>query len=454
MDLFTYSILILIVIILAARVIKRHSKILQKYFIPSSLIAGVIGLVLGPQLLGVIPEEVAAIWSTMPKNLIILVFAGLFIGKYIPKAKKTRNLSSPMISFGMIIAWGHYVIGLLLAIFILTPIFGTNPLVATLIEISFQGGHGTVAGLATTFEKLGWPEGVDIGYAIATLSIVVAVVGGILSINLYNRKKKNNAGEKEYEKEYKKQEQAMIKSGYNLTRLRIKLEKYPEKLLVHILLFAFAIASGWLILKGLIFSENFVLGHFTDMRFFRYLPLFPLAMVGGLLVQLTLKRFKKENIVDTGLVHNICTIALDFLVASALATVSLNVIGKNYHVFLILSLAGILWIALNFVFIAPLIFNKNWFVNGITNVGQAMGVTATGLLLNRLSDPSNKTKAREIFGYKQLIFEMFMGGGIVTAISAVMVFQLGSTIALIISSISLIFWIFIGIVLPRIRKRP
>lgn len=448
MDIVIYGILILIVIILAARVIKRHSVLLQKYFIPSSLIAGLIGLLLGPQLLGAIPEEVTDLWSTLPKTLIIIVFAGLFLGKHIPKAKKIWKLAGPMISFGMIIAWGHYVIGLSLAIFILTPLFGANPLVASLIEISFQGGHGTVAGLARTFEQLGWPEGTDIGFAIATLSIVVAIVSGILSINIYS-KKHNSAVD---EKVYLRQKKAMIKSGYDLARLTSKLEKYPDKLLIHIILFGIAIGLGWAILNSLIFFENIALASLTEMRFFQYLPLFPLAMIGGLLVQLFLKKTEREEMVDQNLVHNICTIALDFLIASAITTVSLNVIGDNVYVFLILSAAGIIWILANFIFIAPIIFKRHWFVNGITNVGQAMGVTATGLLLNRLSDPPNKARAREIFGYKQLIFEMFMGGGIITAISAVVIFQLGSITALIISSIFLVIWIFIGLIYPRIKS--
>ena len=449
MDIFVNSILTLFVILLVSRVLKRHITIFQKYFIPSSLIAGIIGLILGPQIIGIIPSEVTSLWSQMPKHLIIVVFAGLFLGKHIPKAKKIWELAGPMISFGMIIAWGHYVIGLLLTIFILTPIFGANPLVASLIEISFQGGHGTVAGLANTFNQLGWPEGTDIGYAIATLSIVVAIISGILFINIHARKKNDKVDENTY----KKQKQVMIRSGYNLAKLSEKLEKHPEKLLIHIGAFAISITIGWFILRSLISLENIFLTGVTEMRFFRYLPLFPLAMIGGLIVQLVLMKIKKDHIIDKAIIHNFSTIALDFLIASALATVSLNVIGENYQIFLILSVAGIVWILGSFVVFAPIIFKKDWFVNGITNIGQAMGVTATGLLLNRLSDPGNKAKAREIFGYKQLIFEMFMGGGIITAISAVMIFQLGTFITLMISLASLVFWLAIGLIPPLINKR-
>ncbi|MFT4326530.1 MAG: sodium/glutamate symporter [Candidatus Woesearchaeota archaeon] len=441
MELFLNSIIILGVIILIARVIKRHVKIFQKYFIPSSLIAGIIGLILGPQVIGLIPSGITIFWSKLPKDLIIIVFAGLFIGKNIPKAKKIWKSAAPMISFGMIIAWGHYVIGILLTIFILIPFFNANPLTASLIEISFQGGHGTVAGLSPTFEQLGFSEGTDIGLALATLSLIVAIVSGIFFVNMYNRKNQTKTDFKIY----KKQKESMIKSGYNFYRLSSKLEKNPNKLFIHVILFASAIAIGWLILKGLVNLEAIFLQDVTELRFLAYLPLFPLAMIGGLIVQLILKKIKRQNIVDKNIVHNFSTIALDFLIASAIATVSLHTIIDNFGIFLILGFSGIIWILICFILLAPIIFRKYWFENGITNIGQAMGVTATGLLLNRLADPSNKTRVKEVFGYKQLVFEMFMGGGIITAISAVVIFQLGLVTSLIISSGFLIFFILLSL---------
>src|SRR5690606_18492751 len=135
-----------------------------------------------------IPKEVTQLWSQMPKHLITIVFAGLFLGKYIPKPKKIWQMAGPMISFGMTLAWGQYVLGILLAMFVLTPFFGAHPLVGSLIEISFEGGHGTVAGLAPTFEELGWSEGTDIAFGIATVSIIAAIASGIFLINMNNRK--------------------------------------------------------------------------------------------------------------------------------------------------------------------------------------------------------------------------------------------------------------------------
>ena len=71
--------------------------------------------------------------------------------------------------------------------------------------------------------------------------------------------------------------------------------------------------------------------------------------------------------------------------------------------------------------IGPRIFDEAWFERSIAEFGQAMGVTATGLMLLRTVDPDNKTVATEAFGYKQLLHEPIMGGGFWTSLAVPLV---------------------------------
>lgn len=98
-------------------------------------------------------------------------------------------------------------------------------------------------------------------------------------------------------------------------------------------------------------------------------------------------------------------------------------------------------------------FAEHWYEYGVTNTGQSMGMTATGLLMNRLADPTNQTHAKEGFAYKQLAFEPFMGGGIITAMSLVIIADFGLTFALITSSVFMLFWLTIGLVMGKKRKQ-
>lgn len=61
-----------------------------------------------------------------------------------------------------------------------------------------------------------------------------------------------------------------------------------------------------------------------------------------------------------------------------------------------------------------------------------MGVTATGLMLLRTVDPDSKTVATEAFGYKQLLHEPVMGGGLWTSLA----------VPLVILGSGLIVWFF------------
>lgn len=442
------SLVILALVLIIARFIKRGSTVLQKYFIPSSLVAGIGGLILGPQVLGTINAEVTEYWAQFPKFLISVVFAGLFLGRFIPSGKEIWKQAGPMIAFGNTMAWGQYVLGIILVLAFLTPVFGTNPLAASLIEISFTGGHGTAAGLAPTFEQLGWPEGTDIALGLATLSIITAVMSGILFINLYHRKHNKNVGEEHW----KQQRQHMIRSGYNLIRFTEKVSANPKAIAINLFAFSVAIGMGWLLLQGLIAIEGLVLSNITDKRFFAYVPLFPLAMIGGLIVQLVLKKLRKQHFIQRRTAEIVSAVALDLLIASAIATVSLNVIGNNLPVFITLGLAGIIFIVCSLLFLAPKIFTTNWFERGITDYGQAMGMTATGLLLNRMADPANKIKIRESFAYKQLIFEPFMGGGLVTAMSVIFMYEFGLLPVLIVSGVVMLFWLAVGIKLGKQQR--
>lgn len=441
------SFIVLAVVLIIARFIKRGSGLLQRFFIPSALVAGIGGLLLGPQVLGTIPEAVTQYWVELPKYLINIVFAGLFLGKTIPKRKDIWKHSGPMIAFGSTMAWGQYVIGILLTMFILIPVFNANPLAGSLIEISFAGGHGTAAGLAPTFEALGWSEGTDIALGLATLSIITAVATGILMINLYNRKHRLLDPE-----QWKKQEKQLIRSGYNLLAFTQKFNTNPKAIVINAIAFALSIGIGWLMLRGMINLEELLLSGATDVRFFAYLPLFPLAMLGGLILQLILRKIHKEHLIQRRTAQIFSSIALDLLIASAIATVSLSAINDNLGIFIVLGAAGIIWILLCFFLLAPLFFYDHWFERGITDYGQAMGMTATGLLMNRLADPSNKLKIRESFAYKQLIFEPFLGGGIVTATAAIVIFEFGLVPSLICASIATVAWLVVGLRLGK--KKP
>ena len=118
-------------------------------------------------------------------------------------------------------------------------------------------------------------------------------------------------------------------------------------------------------------------------------------------------------------------LSLDFLIVAALASISLQSIWSEIVPFAILMIIGMGWNVFCVIVIAPRMFTNARFERSIAEFGQSCGVTATGLLLLRIVDPDAKTPALEAFGYKQLLHEPIMGGGLWTGAVLPLIYNYG-----------------------------
>jgi len=457
------SFLVLGVILLLGKWIRVMSPTLQKLFIPSSLIGGFLALFLGPEVLGnlvlwtglqnsflsggIFPAEMLDVWATLPGLFINLIFATLFLGKKIPGIREIWFLAGPQIAHGQTIAWGQYVFGILATILILTPFFGIDPMAGALIEISFEGGHGTAAGMASTFEELGFSDASDLALGLATVGILFGVIFGIILLNYGVRTGKTGVLTNEDHIFLDERYQSGI-IDFDSRESAGKITTRPESiepLSLHLAYVGVAIGIGYLILQVLIWMEKVTWGQATGVYLLAHIPLFPLAMIGGIILQLFLDRYDVHQTLDRDLMMRIQGLSLDILITSAIATLSLAVIGNNLMPFLILATVGILWNLVAFLFLGPKMMPSYWFERSIGNFGQSMGMTASGLLLMRIADPVNKSPALEGFGYKQLLFEPIVGGGIFTAASVPLIFYFGPMPVLILALVVLLFWGGLGI---------
>ncbi|MCC5794467.1 MAG: sodium:glutamate symporter [Chromatiales bacterium] len=415
----------LLVLILVGTVIRHTLPGIRDIFVPVSLISGFIGLLIGPQVLGralawtgqeqlsggLISSSVLEVWEVLPGLFITVIFACLFLGKPVPGLRKMWHQAGPQILLGHTLSWGQYVIGIALTLFLLTPVWGLHPSTGALLEISFVGGHGTVAGMRESFAELGFEEGTDLGLGLATVGVVAGALIGTVLVNWAARRKIIKIDSKE-------DSESASSAGSKDSG-----SKWPRTLSVHLALIGIAIAVGWVLQQALIWTEDQLWGHRIEL--FQYMPLFPLAMIGALLVQIGLDRFGLGEIVHRGLINRISAVSLDILITAALATLSLAVIGEFFVPFMILAAAAILWNVGGFLFLAPRMIPRHWFERGSGDFGQSIGMAALGLLLIQLADPHNRSHAKERFGYKQVLFEPLVGGGLFTAASAPLIFQAG-----------------------------
>jgi glutamate:Na+ symporter, ESS family len=191
-------------------------------------------------------------------------------------------------------------------------------------------------------------------------------------------------------------------------------------------------------------AEILLLSPITDIQFVAYIPLFPLAMIGGIVLQFILTKTGRQHYVHSPTIAFVGGLALEVVIITAIATMSVSAITSNMAPIVLIALTGTLWNIGVFLWLAPRLMGKYWFERGIGDYGQSMGMTATGILLMKLADPKNRSHALERFGYKQLLFEPVVGGGVFTAVSMIIIAEFGLTTLLVISTAVLLFWYIIG----------
>ncbi|TVP88603.1 MAG: sodium:glutamate symporter [Thioalkalivibrio sp.] len=460
------ALILLGLLLLLGKWLRLKVALFSRLFLPSAIIAGVIAMILGPEVLGrlvawipgepamlaggVFPEATLEVWSGLPGLLISVVFAALFLGKTIPGPRAIWRRAGPMVAHGQTLAWGQYVVGLSLVLLLLTPVFGINPMAGALIEIGFEGGHGTAAGLADTFRQLGFENGADLALGLATIGVVAGVVLGTVLVNWSVRTGRLDPdAAKELDAE-QLSEHDEREPAPSLAQTRS-----IDPLSIHLGFIALAIGLGWLMLQGLILLEaNTWNADGEGLALMEHIPLFPLAMIGGVAVQIALMRMGHARALDRRLINRISGAALDVLIVSALATLSLEAVGANIAPFLILAAAGIAWNLFGFIVLAPRMFPKDWVPMGLANFGQGIGMTVVGLLLVRMADPDNRTGALENFGYKQLLFEPVVGGGLFTAMSLPLIYQFGALPVLAGTATLMFAWLIFGLLAFRSRREP
>jgi glutamate:Na+ symporter, ESS family len=423
----------------AAKSVHRHLGFLRKLYVPSSVVAGAVALLIGPQVLGaasaalggpalleggLVPEAVAEVWEALPGLLINVVFAGLFLGKRIPAPAQIVRLAGPQVALGQTLAWGQYVVGIVLALAVLGPVFGMHPAAGALIEIGLEGGHGTAAALTETFEEFGFSEGADLALGLATIGLVGGVLSGLAIINWAARSGRLDLDDEDGPDDATAEQ--MCEFDERETGEGEPAEEDTDPLSAHLGLIAIAIGLGWLLQQGLILIEGVTWARDDGLELMRHLPLFPLAMIGGLVLQVAIDRLGSHAPhMDRALVNRISGTSLDLIIVTAIGTLSLAVIGDNLVPLLLMAAAGMAWSIGAFLLLAPRMVRDYPYQRGLADFGQSTGMTVTGLLLVRMADPNNRANAMESFGYKQLLFEPFVGGGLFTALSVPLIAQLG-----------------------------
>jgi len=423
---------ILSVLLIAGKVLRVQIPLLQKLYLPSSVVGGIVGLVILSCFPNLVPAEIVKEMRQMPGFLINVIFATLFLGVGLPKMKNFASAVFAQLTLAQIVVWGQYVVGIGLCGFLLMPLFKVHPAFGNLLELGFEGGHGTVGGMSQAFSAKGWSDGIALGYTVATVGMIVGIVFGMVLVNWAYRK-----GLIKTVRPFSKRTVAE-RRGIHARDNRPSAGKQTvaadsvDSLAWHIAIVGISVLIGWALWLT-VPLDGF--------------PLFPLCMIGGVLLQLVARLLKVDLLIDRDQMSRISGASLDYLALAAITTIELSVVVKNWMPLTIMVVGGITWTVFAVLFFAPRLFKEAWFERGIAEFGQATGVTATGLLLLRTVDPESKTPASASFAGKQLLHEPAMN--LWVALAFALIFTVGWLKVFLVCVAMLAIWLVVAVCIMR-----
>jgi len=287
--------------------------------------------------------------------------------------------------------------------------------------------------LIESFNKLGFPNGLDLGLAMATMGLLSSSILGSIFIFLGRTLGLSDTEEILEQKDTLK--------GKNKTGIFADLRIF----IINLGFSGLAISFGVLLLKFLRFISSYF-GDFSKEIIFS-LPVFPFILIGSLLIRYILEKTKNTEFISNILQREIGILSTDLLIFTAMASLDIAVVFDNWILILVFTIFGLFWNLICIAYFAYFIFDDYWFEKSMIEFGNSTGVVASGLLLLRLADPKNISKTLPIFTSKQLFAQLILSGGLFTVLAPLMISKIGldywteicALITFAILSIALIF---------------
>jgi len=437
------SMVVLSLVFACAVLIRRWSRPLRELFMPTAVIGGFLVLGLGPEGMGrliggsgVFPDDVFAVWKQMPGVLVTVMSASLLLGERLPPVRTVWSISGSHVIMIGVMSMGQFALGGICVWLLLGPVFGIDSKAAALIEMSFAGGHGTLAGLTPVLEQHGVGDLLHIGLGLATIGMITGVVVGTMLVNYAIKSPSIPVA-----RQNPTSPDEDLDIDHHLPRPDdLPLDEWKGMTQVT----AAAVFLGVTIAVSIALLELFrVVFNLMGSNFFDKFPLFPFTFPAAVLVQLWANRYGFEWAVNRRAVEGLGGLAIDGVIICAIGTLSLAPLGANIGSLIILAIAAVGWSVFVTLVIGRRIFPQHWFEHSIAEFGESQGMLATGFVMVDMVDPSRQTDVIRGYSYRQIITRPILGGGFMTALAVPLIDAVGLpafTIATAAITAALIGW--------------
>ncbi|MCA9655532.1 MAG: hypothetical protein KC501_36790 [Myxococcales bacterium] len=362
------DLLILALLLGIALVLVRTFGVLRRLAVPHAIVAGLLGLALGPSGAGLLPTDIEAM-----ELIVYHAFAIMFIAVGLQAAPRSRKPGS-----AMSLAVGNATIGVVQAILGLSfvalwlAVEPLHPGFGLMLTLGFQQGPGQALSLGGAWEQAGMADGGQIGLIFATLGFLYCIGLGVPLVAIARRR--GMLGPQDVV--------APASEAPAITTTSAEAAR-DEPLSLQLVL----VGCVYLAVFGLITGLVALLPAGSKLG----ATFWGLHFIVGSLIAIALRslarRVGRDGPFRDDMLARISVVAVDITTAGAIAAVRLEVLGTwLVPILLMTALAGGLTL-LGCLWLARRAFPEAPFSHALVLFGMGTGTVSTGLALLRMLDP-------------------------------------------------------------------
>ena len=397
---FLMVVTVLLISLILANLLKRVVPFLHKSLIPTSVLAGVMLLIISSVYTAITDQNIFNsdfFGGEGINTLEIITYHALAIGfiaqslqtteKKLTKKRAVEifNTGVTTVSTYLLQAILGFGITILVSLVIIPEFFAAA---GVLLPFGYGQGTGQALNFGTIYQGLGFNGGADFGLSIAALGFLSASLGGVVHLNILRKRgrKFGEMGDAFGTKPVVLDEGGEPSNG--------SMDKFTLQLALIGLSYAMSYGLMALLgkvlpgMKATIYGFNFLFGVLT-----------------ATLVKLLFKRLYKKSVIkkqyqNNYLLTRTSNCAFDLMIVAGIAAIRLDAIKNYWHILLVLGVVGLFSTYFYNRFVAKKLFKDYQEEQFMVMYGMLTGTASTGIMLLRELDPNYKTPANENLVYQ------------------------------------------------------
>ena len=419
--------------------IREKIPLLQKIFMPASVIGGILLLICGQQVLNLVP--ISAMIGKYPNFLIIVILTCQVFGSQMDKSRVRSYMDYTVVSAGTYGAQLFLGVGIG---WILTRFWPAMPPNWGITSIySFFAGHAAAGSAAQIFTEGGYPDFMGISMIVATVGLVAALSIGMPLINWGIRKGYCVFVDKPQQlpPEYFGGPMPAEK------QLPIGMTKTSTSGINAIALQMFFISACIMLGYGIRF-----LGVQYISPYFKNINDLVLGIIGAIIIWPFMCKTRTSVYVDKKTCANISGFALEYLIVAAIASISVDTMVSFIVPITIYCVVMLIILTFLYIFISAKFCKEQWFEKMVNVFGQCIGNAATGMTLLRCIDPKNESCSADASGVSLFLF-MPVWVGMIAVGPVLAMSQNGTAKLMLLGVVLMIVFYGIGFSLFRTKRK-